>query len=112
MEANNGKMIALGIGAYQVIKAILNSIIGGLALIDILVAIAMLAVFVLGIKYSNYVCGAIIAIVAVAHLGTNIANISSNLIYLIEGVIDIVAAVLLFINSDVKAYFSGGESNS
>ncbi|MGN0607248.1 MAG: hypothetical protein ACI4JM_12070 [Oscillospiraceae bacterium] len=109
-NVNNGRTFAVAIGAYQVIKTIINAVIGGFVLSDMLIAAAMLIVLAAGVKYSNYICAGILALVAIMHLGDNIANIGSNLIYLIEGILDIGAAVILCINKDVKEFFSGNKT--
>lgn len=108
-NVNNGRVFAVAIGIYQIIKVVLNGIIGSFVLSDILIAAAVFIVLAAGIKYCNYICAGVLALIAVMHLGTNIMNIGSNLIYLIEGILDIGAAVILCVNNDVKKFFSKSE---
>lgn len=110
MDTNsNARVIAVSVGIYQIIKVVLNTIIGGFVLSDILIAAAIFIVLAAGVKYCNYVCAGILSIIAISHLGTNIANIGSNLIYLIEGILDIGASVILCANKNVRDFFSGNK---
>lgn len=111
MSVNNSKGMTIGIaiGVYQVIKLILNMMLGGG--FDVITALIGAAVFILtitGLKYGNYAAAAALALIALAYLPANISNIGSNWIYLLEGIIDIAAAVTLCISYDVKDQFSKG----
>ena len=109
MNTNNetGRKICVGIGAYLIVKCVLNMIIGGgLDISGLLIAAAMLCALLSGIKYVNYVVAGILAVIALVHMPDNISNIGSNWIYLVEGVIDIGCAVLLCVQSDVKEHFT------
>lgn len=111
MSANNSKgmTIGIGVGVYQVIKLILNMILGGG--FDVITALIGAAAFILtiaGLKYGNYAVAAALALIALVHLPANISNIGSNWIYLLEGIIDIAAAIVLCISYDVKDQFSKG----
>ena len=103
----NGRKICIGIGAYLIVKCILNMVIGGgLDIGGLRLAAGLAAVMWAGIQYTNYAVAGILALIALIHLPANISNISSNWIYLIEGLIDIGCAVLLCTFSDIKEHFT------
>lgn len=105
-QKERGKKICMVMAAYVVAKAVLNMILAGhFSLTTSLIALAEAAVFFVRYKYVNYVLAAVLALVAVVYLPQNIANIGSNWIYLLEGVMDIGCAALLCFNRDVKSIF-------
>lgn len=79
---------------------------GGLSISSLLIAVGGALALFSGMQFVNYVVAGILVLVAVVHLPANISNFGSNWIYLIEGVIDIVCAVLLVTIDDVKAHFT------
>lgn len=105
----NGKTICMVIGAYMVVKGLLNLVLGfGLGNIVTLVVSAALAyTLVTHMPYCNYITGAYLAVIFLVHIAGNISG--GQWLYLIEGIIDVIAAVILFINPDVKAHFSSQE---
>ncbi|HEZ7986167.1 MAG TPA: hypothetical protein RWO09_04440 [Ruminococcus sp.] len=104
-----GMKIGVAVGIYQIIKLVLNMILGGgLDVLTLLIGVAAFLLAITGIKYGNYAVAAVLALIALVHLPDNISNIGSNWIYLIEGIIDIGAAVILCTSSDVKEQFSKG----
>ena len=110
MNAKNekGRNCLIAMAAYVIIKAVLNMILaGGFSLSRLFIALGTACLFFIWIKKFNYVIAAILAIVVLVHLPANLAHIGSNWIYLLEGVIDIVCAVLLVTNEDIKENFSG-----
>lgn len=109
MQTNNekGRMLCIIMGAYFVIKAVLNMFIGGgFSFIDLIIALVLACALFTGIKFVNYVVAAVLVITAVRYLPGNISNISSNWMYLIEGVIDIGCGALLCVQADIKEHFS------
>ncbi|MBE6862296.1 MAG: hypothetical protein E7497_05295 [Ruminococcus sp.] len=103
----NGRRLSVGIGVYLIIKCVVNMIIGGgLDISGLLIAASITCALWLGIKYTNFVIAGILALIVLVHLPANISNIGSNLIYLIEAVIDIGCAVLLCTNSNIKGHFT------
>lgn len=109
MNVTNQKGMSIGISVaiYQVIKLVLNMILGGgLDTLTLLIGAAALVLAITGIKYGNYAVAIALALIALTNLPANISNIGSNWIYLLEGIIDILAAVVLCTNSDVKEQFS------
>ena len=109
MKTNNqqGRAMATAIGVYLIIKSVLNMMIGGgLSVFSLLKAIGGAVVLFSGMQYVNIAVAGILFLVAVIHLPSNISNFGSNWIYLIEGIIDIVCAVLLVTKDDIKAHFT------
>ncbi|MDE5772014.1 MAG: hypothetical protein K2I06_10385 [Ruminococcus sp.] len=109
MKTNNpqGRNIAVAIGAYIIIKSVLNMIIGGgLSISSLLIAVGGALALFSGMQFVNLVVAGILFIVAVVHLPANISNFGSNWIYLLEGIADIVCAVLLVTKDDIKAHFT------
>lgn len=115
MNTNNqtGRNISLIVGVYFILKSALNLILGG-GVLDIVIAVVEAAALYTGLMYLNYVVAAVVAIVVVVHLPNNISHISDNWIYLLEGVIDIICAVVLCTVPSVKEHFTnkwGGSDN-
>lgn len=109
MKTNNpqGRNVATAIGVYLIIKSVLNMVIGGgLSIGSLLIAVGGALALFSGMQFVNFVVSGILFIVAVVHLPANISNFGSNWIYLIEGIIDIVCAVLLVTRDDIKAHFT------
>lgn len=109
MKTNNpqGRNVATAIGVYLIIKSVLNMVIGGgLSISSLLIAVGGALALFSGMQFVNFVVAGILFIVAVVHLPANISNFGSNWIYLIEGIIDIVCAVLLVTRDDIKAHFT------
>ncbi len=102
----NGKKLCMGIGIYLIAKAVLNLILSFSLtnILQIVIAGAFLAVLVLGIRYSNYVVAALLALVVIWHFKDNVTNLPANLIYLIEGLLDIGVAALLVCAKDIKSH--------
>ena len=107
IKNQKGFSISVAMAAYAVIKGVLNMIIGSFSLSGLLLALAMACLFFVWIKNVNYTTAALLAVVVLIHLPANLGNIGSNWIYLVEAAIDIVCAVLLVTNSDVKENYSG-----
>lgn len=102
-----GMTIGIAVGIYQIIKLVLNMILGGgFDVTTLLIGVCAFTLAITGLRYGNYIVAAILVLIAAAHLPDNISNIGSNWIYLIEGIVDIGAAVVLCISSDVKEQFS------
>ena len=109
MNTNNmqGRNIAIAMGVYIIIKAVLNMILGGgISILSLLWAVLLAVLLFMGFQYTNIGVGAVLFLGAVVHLPANISNFGSNWIYLIEGIIDIVCAVLLVTRNDIKEHFT------
>ncbi|MDE5835369.1 MAG: hypothetical protein K2H26_07615, partial [Ruminococcus sp.] len=105
MKTNSpqGRTIATAIGVYLIIKSILNMVIGGrLSISSLLIAVGGALALFSGMQFVNIIVAGILFIVAVIHLPANISHFGSNWIYLLEGIIDIVCAVLLVTRNDIK----------
>jgi len=107
MGTNNikGRNTAVFIGAYFIVKSILNMILGG-SFGNILYSVIEAVALYMGLQYINYIIAGITALVVIINLKNNITNIGSNWIYLIEGIIDVGCCVLLLAVSDVKQHFT------
>ncbi|MBP5432911.1 hypothetical protein [Ruminococcus sp.] len=102
-----GRAICVAMSVYLIAKAVLNIILrGGFDFADMFIAIGLALIMLTGFKGLNYIAASVLVVVAAIHLPDNISNISSNWIYLIEGIIDIGCAVLLCADKDVREHFS------
>ncbi len=118
MKTNNeqGRTIALFVGIYFIGKEILNMLLsllndGGFGIMGLVTAAILAVLLYSGVKYMNYVVAAIAVIIVLANLGNNISHIGSNLIYLIEGVIDVICAVLICLSGSVREHFTNSLSD-
>ncbi|MDE6025859.1 MAG: hypothetical protein K2G45_10445 [Lachnospiraceae bacterium] len=104
-NAESGRNTCLVIGGYMIVKSIINLIAGfSVGNIITLVVSGILAVtLVAGIKYLNYATGIYLAVIFLIHVMGNISG--HHWFYLAEGIIDVVAAFILFTSSNVKAHF-------
>ena len=107
MKTNNetGRLYCICIGIYCIVKAILNLILGD-GFGNIIVGIFILAVLFTGLQYMNYLTAAYLAFVVLICLPTNIKNIGSNWLYLLEGFIDLGCAALLCLRAEIKEHFT------
>ncbi len=104
-----GKQIGTAFGGYAIFKAIINLFIGGITLSNLIslgLGIVFLVLLLGGVKYAHFICGAITGIITAYYLPGNIANIGTNWMYLLEGIIDIAFIVLLFLDSDVQEVYA------
>ncbi|MBQ8824804.1 MAG: hypothetical protein IJZ64_06190 [Ruminococcus sp.] len=105
--AENGKKLAFGISVYLIIKAALNIVLnfnfGNI--MGLLSAGLIMVTFVKKIPIMRYVTAIYLYLLFIANIQNNIVNISSNWIYLIEGILDIIAGAMLIFQKDIKAYF-------
>lgn len=106
MEAT-GKKWVFGIGLYLIVKSVLNLILGfsGLNLIMLIVAVVALVLLLCRVPYINYIVAVWLVLMFLMHVGSNISNIGSQWLYLLEGLLDVGAAVVLVFEKNVKAYF-------
>ena len=101
MEQTGGKWSAL-IGAYIIVKGIINLILGfSVGNVVTLIISAVLAFLLMkGVPYMNYVVGAYLAIISVVNLIPNITE--HHWFYLAEGILDLIAAFVLFTSKKVQ----------
>ncbi|MBQ9808351.1 MAG: hypothetical protein IJM55_05740 [Ruminococcus sp.] len=103
----NGRKICLIMGAYLLIKSVLNMIIGGgLNIPELLLAAIIAGAMYTGLKYVNLASAALLVIVVLSHIGYNLSNLPDTALYLIEGALDIGCAAVLVLYSDVKEHFT------
>lgn len=108
MNTNNetGRKYVVLIGMYLLIKFVLNIFVGGFNFGTLIFAIVAFVAMFSGLQYLNYVVAGLLAFGFAKHLGYNVTHLPGSLIYLIEGIIDIGAAILLVINNDIKEHFT------
>ncbi len=109
MKTNNenGRKLACIIGVYLILKAFVNiAVSGSFSIGDLALAIIEAAALYTGLMYINYAVAAICLLVVAQHLKTNLSDISSHILYLVEAAIDVACAVLLIVNNDIKQHFS------
>ena len=97
MKTNNekGRNIVLIAAVYLIVKEIINTFIGGgLNIGTLLMQVLIAAALISGLKFVNIGAAVILIAVAVSYLPGNLANIGSNFIYLLEGVLDIFSSTL------------------
>ena len=103
----NGRKYVVLIGLYMLLKVVLNLFCGGgFSFVDLIFAIVASAVMFCGLEYSNYAVAGILAIVAIVHLPGNFGDLPKSIVFLLEGFVDIGAAVLLVMNNDIKEHFT------
>ncbi len=102
---SQGRSIALIAGLYFIAKSVLNLILGG-GFLDIIISALEAAVLFTGLMYMNYVVAVVVVLIVLKNLIPNIQNLGSNWIYLIEGIIDFVVAVVLCISPSVREHCS------
>lgn len=108
MKTNNqtGRNFAICIGLYLIAKAILNMIIGNDPIGNLIYSVIEAAALYTGLMYINYVVAGIAVLVVLVNLKNNLSNVSGNWIYLVEAVIDIVCAVMLIAQRDIREHFT------
>lgn len=104
----NGRRMVFVVGAYMVLKGILNLILGFSAsnVISLLFAVVLAFAMLKKIPCSQYVTAIFLVLIFVVNLPGNLSNLGKNWIYLIEGLLDIGAAAILVFHKDVKDYFA------
>lgn len=81
-------------------------IIGSDPFANVIFSVIEAAALYTGLMYINYVIAVSCVLVVLVNLKNNITNIGSNWIYLLEGAVDIVCAVLLFSQKEIKEHFT------
>jgi len=106
-----GQKWVYGISIYMVLKAVLNLIINISAGNVVYLIIAVVAFVLLTQRipfiqyYIQYVVAAYLVLVFLINVGNNISNFSGNWFYLLEGIVDLGAAVVLVFEKNVRAFF-------
>ena len=101
MEQTGGKWMSL-IGAYMILKGIINLILGFSAgnVVTLIISAALAFLIIKGVPYMNYVTGAYLVVMSLMHIVPNIKG--HHWFYLAEGIIDLIAAVILFTGNKSK----------
>ncbi len=105
--AETGKKITIIIAAYLLIKTCINIVIGGFGLENVLtlcIMTGMASLLFFRVKMSNYIVGAFSILMALYYLPGNLSGLPGTWLYLTEAVLDVAAAVTLFVSKDVKVY--------
>lgn len=107
LKTNNptGRGFAVCIGLYLIVKTILNMFIGNDPIGNLVYSVIEAAALYTGLMYINYVVAGIAVLVVLVNLKNNLSNIGSNWIYLVEAAADVVCAVLLVTQKDIKEHF-------
>ncbi len=110
-DTNNktGRNLAVTFGLYMIVKAVVNMIIGGDSIAQVVYAVIAAVALYTGLQFVNYVIAASLALVVLMHIGNNIANLGTDwryVVYILEGVIDAFCAVMLVINVNVREHFT------
>jgi len=99
------------VGIYIIAKAVINMIIGHwFSLSSLIIAVVLAVALYSGVKYLNYAVAVVLAVTVAKNLPYNITHLPSTVIYLAEGIADVVCAVLLCLNTEVKKHFTNGIS--
>ena len=106
METTGRKWV-FGIGLYLIIKGALNLILGFSMsnLVMLIVSVVALVLMLNRVPYINYIVAVFLALMFLMHVGSNISNLGSQRIYLLEGLLDLGAAAVLVFEKNVKAFF-------
>lgn len=102
----SAKTIVTGISGWLVVKSVLNLLLGFSFgnLVAVAIAVVIGIVLLAGVPYANYVVSAFLAIVVLKNLPFNIMFF--QIIYLLEGVIDVGCILLLCLGKGMKEHFS------
>ena len=105
-DLSTGQKISMGIALYMIIKPLFNFFVLGGDIKPIVLGIAAMVVFYMGIKATNLVIAILLMLVACVNMPTNLKNIGFNsfLIYAIEGVVDMVCAIVLAFHPEVRRH--------
>ncbi len=108
----NGRNLCGLIAGYMIIKSIVNIVLdhGFTNILMLAVSIGLGVCMLSRLKFMNYITAAVLAVMVIVHLKDNISNFGVNrhLIYLGEGVIDLICAYRLVADEDIKEFFRHG----
>ena len=104
-DMNKGKMLCTAVGAYMVIKSVINLVFGFgfMNIVWLVVNILLAGALVKGRQPFDIVTGVFLALMFLLNVKNNISG--HQWFYLGEGLIDAVCAAGLFINKDMKSHF-------
>ena len=107
IQQNKGQKISLCIALWLLLKPLFNFFLLGGSPVPALLGLAALICFYPGVRRSNTVIAVVLMLFACAYLPGNIRNLGFNpyLIYLLEGIADMLFAVVLAFHPDVRTHF-------
>ncbi len=99
-----GQKIGLAVSFYLVIKPVFNCLLLGGALAPLVIGLAALICLYFGVKWSNIVIAVLLMLGACAYMPENIKHLGFNsyLVYLIEGIADMLCAVVLAFHPEIR----------
>ncbi len=94
--SDSGKKYCIVIGAYMVVKSLVNLLLGFSLgnIVTLLLSVLLAFLIIQGVSYCNYITGIYLAVICLMNLVPNITG--QHWFYLAEGILDLVAAVVLF----------------
>ena len=102
---SRGQKLSMAAAGYIIVKQIVNSLIGGFGGMNLFIlfwGIIAGICFYKGVKKSNLFFAVLMMLIACAYLPQNIRNF--DLLYLIEGVLDMLGAVMLAFHPDIRKH--------
>ncbi len=105
MKMERGQLLATAVGVYMILKAIINGLIGGgINFITLLIAVVATVCLFFGVKWSNIVVGIMLVALFCTHFVENVTHLPQNLIYLIEGLLDVGGGAMLAFLPDIRRH--------
>lgn len=104
-QCSRGKRLGLAVAGYIILKQIVNGIVGsfsGMNLFILFWGVIAGICFYKGVKKSNLFFAVLMMLIACAYFPQNILNF--RLLYIFEGALDILAAVMLAFHPDIRAH--------
>lgn len=107
MNLNTGQKVSVGIAVYMIVKPVLNCVLLGGSLAPLVLGVIALGFFYPGVKASNLIIAILLMLVACANFPNNIRNLGFNsyLIYALEGILDMLCAMVLAFHPEVREHF-------
>ena len=101
-----GQKLGIIIALYLILKPVLNRLVLGGSILPVVIGIAALFCLYFGVRRSNIVIAVLLMLGACAYLPENLRHIGFNryLIYLAEGIADMLFAVVLAFHPDIRRH--------
>ena len=103
---SKGQKLCIGIALYLILKPVCNRLVLGGSILPVVIGIAALFCLYFGVRRSNIVIAVLLMLGACAYLPENLRHIGFNryLIYLAEGIADMLFAVVLAFHPDIRRH--------
>ena len=103
---SKGQKLGLPIAFYLIVKPVFNGLVLGGALAPLVIGLAALICLYFGVKWSNTVIAILLMLGACAYMPENIRHLGFNsyLVYLLEGIADMLCAVVLAFHPDIRRH--------